>query len=203
MHESDHFYKYLMKPCNITKNEVEEVIESSDHKHKFEGNNLTKVLFIKHTPKDYFLLVDANLKDGHHSIQTVFRIFPHTIKGTDIKNPVHVLQKIANDFGYTLQVGDHYSKFIYKKTLEVLKSNQNSRSPSQLENDLGPYLRPVDYKHNSGDIALGSSIVIPKVGSSDYDSLDIEIAYLISLKKYLAYQHENDPSSGKIPDFHD
>lgn len=93
MHESDPFYKYLMKPCNITKNDVEAVIASADHKHKFEGNNLTKFLFIKHIPKDYFLLVDANLKDGHHSIQTVFRIFPHTIKGTDIKNPVHVLQK--------------------------------------------------------------------------------------------------------------
>jgi hypothetical protein len=81
MHESDPFYKYLMKPCNITKNDVEAVIASADHKHKFEGNNLTKLLFIKHMPKDYFLLVDVNLKDGHHSIQTVFRMFPHTIRG--------------------------------------------------------------------------------------------------------------------------
>jgi hypothetical protein len=201
MHESDPFYKYLMKPCNITKNDVEAVIASADHKHKFEGNNLTKFLFIKHMPKDYFLLVDANLKDGHHSIQTVFRIFPNTIKGTDIKNPVHVLQKIANDFGYTLQVGDHYSKFIFKETLKVPKST--GRFPSQLENDLGPYLRPVDYKQNSDDIALGSSMVTPKVGSSDYDSLDIQIAYLISLKKYLAYQHENDPSSGEVSGFRD
>ena len=35
-------------------------------------------------------------------------------------------------------------------------------------------------------------IQIPKLGSSYYDFLDIQIAYLISLKKYLAYQHEND-----------
>jgi len=127
-------------------------------------------------PKDYFLLVDVNLKDGHHSIQTVFRMFPHTIRGRDIKNPVHVLQKIANDFGYTLQIGDHYSKFIFKETLKVPKST--GRSPSQLQNDLGSYLRPVDYKPNSSDIALGSSMVTPKVGSSDYDFLDIQIPKL-------------------------
>jgi hypothetical protein len=134
MHESDPFYKYLMKPYSITKNDVEAIIVSADHKHKFEGNNLTKFLFIKHMPKVYFLLVDANMKDGYHSIQTVFQIFPHTIKGTGIKYPVHVLQKIANDFGYTLQVGDHYSKFIFKETLKVPKSTR--RFPSQLENDL-------------------------------------------------------------------
>jgi hypothetical protein len=46
-------------------------------------------------------------------------------------------------------------------------------------------------------------MVTPKVGSSDYDSLDIQIAYLISLKKYLAYQHENDPSSGEFLGFRD
>jgi hypothetical protein len=84
------------------------------------------------------------------------------------------------------------SKFIFKETLKVPKST--GKFPSQLENDLGHYLRPVEYKQNSSDIALGSSMVTPKVGSSDYDSLDIQIAYLISLKKYLAYQHENDPS---------
>ena len=99
------------------------------------------------------------------------------------------------------KIGDHYSKFIFKETLKVPKST--GRFPSQLENDLGPYLRPVDYKQNSDDIALGSSMVTPKVGSSDYDSLDIQIAYLISLKKYLAYQHENDPSSGEVSGFRD
>ena len=94
MHESDPFYKYLMKPCNTTKNDVEVVIASADHKHKFEGNNLTKLLFIQHLlPKDYFLLVDVNLKDGHHSIQTVFRMFPHTIRGRDIKNSVYMFCK--------------------------------------------------------------------------------------------------------------
>ena len=103
-------------------------------------------------------------------------MFPHTIRGRDIKNPIHVLQKIANDFGYTLQIGDHYSKFIFKETLKVPKST--GRSPSQLQNDLGSYLRPVDYKPNSSDIALGSSMVTPKVGSSDYDFLDIQIPKL-------------------------
>jgi hypothetical protein len=54
MHESDPFYKYLIKLCNITKNDVEAVIASADHKHKFEDNNLIKFLFIKHMPKDIF-----------------------------------------------------------------------------------------------------------------------------------------------------
>jgi hypothetical protein len=54
MHESDPFYKYLMKPCSITKNDVEAVKASAYHKHKFEGNNLTKSLFIKHMPKIIF-----------------------------------------------------------------------------------------------------------------------------------------------------
>jgi hypothetical protein len=188
MHDSDPVYQQLMKPCNITKNDVEETVSSADNKLKIKGNNLTKTIFIKRMPDDYFLLVDTNSKASNMSIQTVFRIFPDTIKGIDIKNPIHVLQKSSDEFGYTLQIGDYYSKFIFKETLKVPKST--GRSPDQLENDLGRYLVPVDYNQKSGDVAHGSSMVTYKPGNSNYDLLDIQIAYLISLRKYLAYQQK-------------
>lgn len=183
MHDSDPIYKYLMKPYEITKDDVQEVLKSPDHIHKLKANNMVKDIFIKQMSNDYFLLIDANLKDRNHSIQTVFRIFPQTLQDIRIKTPIHVLRKIANDFGYALQMGNYSSKFIFNETLKIPESDQ-------INKELEHYLTPVDFPKNA-DRVFGSSLYTVKTGYPN-SSFKIEIAYLISLKKYTEYQHENE-----------
>lgn len=183
MHDSDPVYEYLMKPYGISKDDLQEAFKSPDHIHKLKANNIVKGIFIKQISNDYYLLIDANLKDRNHSIQTVFRIFPQTLQGITLKTPIHVLRKIANEFGYALQMGNYSSKFIFNETLKIPESDK-------INNELEHYLTPVDFPKNA-DRAFGSSLYTVKTGYPN-SSFKIEIAYLISLKKYTEYQHENE-----------
>lgn len=209
----DSLYEDLLKPCNITKDDVKEAVLNEYEKvlnqygkETIESSGFdADIVFLKGMPNNYFLLVDAKLNPPNFSINNVFRIFPDTrpLQGIDIRNPIHVLQKIVDEFGYTLQIGDHHSKFIHNETIKVPKTNGTSKPPNQLANDLGHHLKIVDFRQGIGDKAITKGLVRYRSGGSDYDLLDVEMVYAISLKKYLEYQHENDSTTGEASFFRD
>ena len=196
-------YEELMEPCHITKEDVNDVVHYEDSKKVIQLNNTqAHIVFLKRMPKDYFLLIDSKWNAPILSIHNIFRVFPHTLDGLNT-NPLHILQKIVDDWGYVLKIGNQYSKFIYNETFKVPKSEVNSDYNERLMSELGPHIIPIGFEQNSRDKPIGSGISRIKISGSDYDILEVLLAYVISLRKYLDYQHENDPSSGTFSGFQD
>ena len=110
-----------LEPFGITEEEVEDTVTKNDSKKELHYGDYHIILFLKKISKGYHLLVDGRRHDPEILIASAFKVFPHTIHGFDVSNPLIILQRFAENFGYNMVIGDQYNRFIYDATIRIPK----------------------------------------------------------------------------------
>ena len=79
------------------------------------------ILFLKKMNNGYYLLVDGRWHNPILLVSTAFKIFPHTIEKVGNTEPLIVLQHFAQNFGYTMLIGEQLNRFVHSETIAVPK----------------------------------------------------------------------------------
>jgi hypothetical protein len=141
-------------------------------------HDLQVIYFLKRK-NGHYLLVDGRWSPPTLSISAVFKILTATIEEIGISNPLAVLQKLAEQCGYEIQIGDQRSKFIFDATISIPKIH----SESEYSHVMSQLVR---WERGSGDVVIEDHLFKWRQGEN-HDYVDVAFAYAISTNKYLCY----------------
>ena len=125
------------------------------------------------------MLIDGRWRpsDGSLLIASVFILDEELVGGVDISNPLAVLERFSQEFGYTISVGDQQSKFIHDRRITIIDSS--NLNPAHF---ICKYIKitdnGMDVTDYLGDIKMRSV----NLGGSFYT--EIASAYCIRVDKY-------------------
>jgi hypothetical protein len=173
--------QYLL-PFNITDDEVYDTILHEDIRKVIPLNHDNKLIMFLKDKQDFCLLVDGRQSGDYLLVYAVFKILSKTAKKANINNPLAVLQELAAECGYEIQIGEQRGTFILNATVPITKihsEDQYNRVMSQLISIRG-------WDKNSDDIALQDVLAKWRQGQ-DHDNIDVALAYAISTNKYMQY----------------
>jgi hypothetical protein len=109
----------------ITKEEVEDTINTSENKKIIPSLKRDEILFFNKLKNGSYLLVDALWRNKKVEVRNAFRIFEHLIDEVQSNDPFVLLQALADRFGLYIQVGDQQNKYIYEETIGVDPGTKN------------------------------------------------------------------------------
>jgi|SRR5215211_491358 len=171
-----------LQPPGITEEDVRDAVFHEDIKKIIRLDQDLNVIYFLKKKGNYYLLVDGRWLSPNLSISAVFKILPNTIEEIGINNPLTVLQKLAEECGYEIEIGDQRSKFIFDATISIPKIY----SEAQYNQVMSQLVKVHDLERGSDDVVIRDHLAKWRQGEN-YDRIDIAFAYAISTNKYLQY----------------
>ena len=176
--------QYLI-PFGISHDEVRDAVFNEDFKKIIPlDENRKLIMFMKKGGSSY-LLVNGRWSAPNLLIYSVFRILSKTAEQTDVTNPLAVLEKLAKECGYELQIGNEKDKFIHDTSIKVPKI----LSEEQYGEIMSRLIKIPEWDRGSNDVALQDSLMRLRRGENN-DFVDVALAYCISSERYRKYLKE-------------
>jgi hypothetical protein len=173
--------KNYLKPFDIDKEEVENAVKNFTYHKTINFQGYTIVLIVKKYPK-YLMLIDGRWQSSDRSllVTSVFILGEELVIGIDVSNPLAVLERFCQEFGYTISVGDQQSRFIHYGQIDMVDS-----SKANTVDIIRNYVKITDNGMNVEDY-LGDIRMRP-VNLGGYYLIEIALAYCINNDKYSIY----------------
>jgi hypothetical protein len=172
-----------LKPFNISREKVIETVNKEDVRKPMNFGDYTIILYLKNFGKHY-LLVDGRWKPISSTlvISAVYIVDQQIIHNIDANNPLAVLERFAEEFGYEIELGDQKSKFIHDSRIKIPTVDNIGDFTSLIKNSM----RITD--NGSTDIGsyLGDYLAKPEQFEENLYA-NIALAYFISIDKYTQY----------------
>jgi hypothetical protein len=133
---SDVIRKQYLQPSGITEVDVNDAVFHEDIKKIIRLDQDLNVIYFLKKKSNHYLLVDGRWSSPNLSISAVFQILPITIEKTGINNPLAVLQKLAEECGYEISIGDIFKGvnlslmqlFQYRRYIQKLNTIKSCHS---------------------------------------------------------------------------
>jgi len=174
---SDLFKNESSKKFNISEEEVRQTITGCDNYKRINlGPNHQILIYLKKLSTGYYLLVDCQLKGDQNVVQNAYKIFPDLFSEFESDEPMIVLEKFAQKFGLTIQIGTNEEKFIAGDSFPV--------DTSQQQQNIVKILNPTNH-------SFTQSMMIRMRDEVGAKFVDISLAYCIDTHEYLNYLSNN------------
>lgn len=177
----------------ISLSEAESAARHHDYKKVMRiKDGPTIILFLKKM-NGHYLLTKGTWNAPVYDIEDVFRIYDDLIDSQEDIDPLQVMQKIAEQFGFDLILGKRIEKYIIEERLRIPKVS----NPNEFMNNLiGNYVKiPEMFSKSlsqvSGSVrALMDTKAILEEGL-DNDFLNIAFLYALDPEEYKTYLDRN------------
>lgn len=157
------------KTLGVSERDVENTIKGPDEVKKIPlemGRQL--VFFIKKIDNNYNLLVDTKWEGDKCIVISALKIPNNFIQEIGSKEPLIVLEKLANKIGLTIRVGQNEEKFIAGESFPIVSGGSH---------DIVQILNPNNHSF------INSMLMRDRVeGGERY--VDVQIAYCIDIVEY-------------------
>jgi hypothetical protein len=179
-------YEIYLKRFNISQDKVVYSIQNPDSVKRINFQNY-KVIYVLKKFENYYLLIDCRSEIGEEEItvDSVFIVGEQLVQSISIENPLAILERFVNKFGYQLEICGQIGKFIHDVEIKMPHNhtniNQKIRNNTLITDD-GKLINA---------IGLMSTVADSKViGRIEY--INIFFFYCISLNKYMYYLKTNN-----------
>src|SRR5215208_5581112 len=155
----------FLTPVSISEEQVHDTLHNEDIKKIIKYGDYTIILFLKKF-NGYSLLADGRWNPESKSLllSAVYKIFSHILNDLNIQNLLLILQKFAQDFGYNIEIGDQYNKFIYYESKIPIKEIHSME-------ELMKFMRTgikVQNLNQSKDNYAGFSLIKPNYDGNEF-----------------------------------
>jgi len=174
---SDLFKNESSKKFNITEEEVRQTITGcDDYKRINLGSNQQILIYLKKLSAGYYLLVDCQLKGNQNIVQCAYKIYPDLFAEFASNEPMIVLEKFAQKYGLTIQIGNHEEKFTAGDSFPA--------GTAQSTQNIVRILNPSNH-------SFIQSMMIRMRDEGGLKYVDVSLAYCIDTTEYLNYLSAN------------
>jgi hypothetical protein len=148
----------------------------------------TIILFLKKM-NGHYLLTKGTWNAPVYDIEDVFKIYDDFIGSQEDINPLQIMQKIAEHFGYDLIFGKRVEKYIIEERIRIPKVS----NPNEFMNNLiGNYIKIPEMFSKSSPPEYGSTRTLTDTKAMleqgrDNDFLNIAFLYALDSAKYKNY----------------
>ena len=178
-----------LAPFGINLSEAETAARQHDHKKVMQiKDGPTIILFLKKM-NGHYLLTKGTWNAPVYDMEDVFKIYDDFIDSQEDINPLRIMQKIAEQFGYDLIFGRRVEKYIIEERIRIPKVS----NPNEFMNNLiGNYIKIPDMFSKSPPHEHGSARALTDTKAMleqgiDNDFLNIAFLYALDPAKYKNY----------------
>ena len=178
-------YEVYLKRFNISPDKVVYSIQNPDSVKRINFQNY-KVIYVLKKFENYYLLIDCRSEIGEEvKVDSVFIIGEQLVQNIPIENPLTILERFANEFGYQLEIGDQTGKFIHDVEIKIPHNHTNIKEKirnNTLITDDGRLINAIGLMSTVADSKIIGGI----------EHINIVFFYCISLNKYMYYLKTNN-----------
>jgi len=189
IHVDNLIKEQYLDPFGISLAEAQTAARHHDHKKVMRiRDGPTIILFLKNMT-GYYLLTKGTWNAPVYEMEDVFKIYDDFIENQEDINPLQIMQKIAEQFGYDLIFDKRVEKYIIEERIRIPKVT----NPNEFMNTLiGNYIKIPGMFSNSSPHEPGSAIAITDTKAMleqgiDNDFLNIVFLYALDSAKYKTY----------------
>ena len=189
IHVDNLIKEQYLDPFGISLAEAQTAARHHDHKKVMRiRDGPTIILFLKNMT-GYYLLTKGTWNAPVYEMEDVFKIYDDFIENQEDINPLQIMQKIAEQFGYDLIFDKRVEKYIIEERIRIPKVT----NPNEFMNTLiGNYIKIPDMFSKSSPHEPGSAIAITDTKAMleqgiDNDFLNIAFLYALDSAKYKTY----------------
>ena len=189
IHVDNLIKEQYLDPFGISLSEAETAARHHDYKKVMRiKDGPTIILFLKKMNRHY-LLTKGTWNAPVYDIEDVFKIYDDFIDSQEDINPLQIMQKIAEQFGYDLIFGKRVEKYIIEERIRIPKVS----NPNEFMNNLiGNYIKIPDMFSKSSPQEYWSARALTDTKAMleqgiDNDFLNIAFLYALDSAKYKNY----------------
>jgi hypothetical protein len=183
--------RYL-NPFGINREQINDTVIHEDVKKLMHFGEFTLILFLKKF-NGYYVLIDGRWHPSSFSllISSAFKIDQQLIGNISIENPLAILEKLANEFGADITMGDQTARFIHDARIEIRLKPQKDEDFMTLVN------RHISFSENGVPITIiggnyvGDMLARPQQ-SGEKLFADIALLYRINVDRYRRHLQSNN-----------
>ena len=189
IHVDNLIREQYLDPFGISLSQAETAARHHDYKKVMRiKDGPTIILFLKKM-KGHYLLTKGTWNAPLYDIEDVFKIYDDFIGSQEDINPLQIMQKIAEHFGYDLIFGKRVAKYIIEERIRIPKVS----NPNEFMNNLiGNYIKIPEMFSMSSPQEYGSTRTLTDTKAMleqgiDNDFLNIAFLYALDAAKYKDY----------------
>lgn len=178
-----------LDPFGINLSEAESAARNHDYKKVMRIKDAPTIILFLKKMNGHYLLTKGTWNAPVYGIEEVFKIYDDLIDSREDINPLQVMQKIAERFGYDLIMGERVEKYIIEEKIRIPKVS----NPNEFMNNLiGNYVKIPEMFSKSppqgpgGVRGLTDTKVMLEEGLGN-DFLNISFLYALDSAKYKTY----------------
>jgi hypothetical protein len=189
IHVDNLIREQYLDPFGISLSQAETAARHHDYKKVMRiKDGPTIILFLKKM-NGHYLLTNGTWNAPIYDIEDVFKIYDDFIVSQEDINPLQIMQKIADRFGYDLIFGKRVEKYIIEERIRIPKVS----NPNEFMNNLiGNYIKIPEMFSKSSPQDYGSTTTLIDTKAMleqgiDNDFLNIAFLYALDAAKYKNY----------------
>ena len=189
IHVDNLIREQYLDPFGISLSQAETAARHHDYKKVMRiKDGPTIILFLKKM-NDHYLLTKGTWNAPVYDIEDVFKIYDDFIGSQEDVNPLQIMQKIAEHFGYDLIFGKRVEKYIIEERIRIPKVS----NPNEFMNNLiGNYIKIPEMFSKGSPQEYGSTRTLTDTKAMleqgiDNDFLNIAFIYALDVAKYKDY----------------
>ena len=189
IHVDNLIREQYLDPFGISLSQAETAARHHDYKKVMRiKDGPTIILFLKKM-NGHYLLTKGTWNAPIYDIEDVFKIYDDFIVSQEDINPLQIMQKIADRFGYDLIFGKRVEKYIIEERIRIPKVS----NPNEFMNNLiGNYIKIPEMFSKSSPQDYGSTTTLIDTKAMleqgiDNDFLNIAFLYALDAAKYKNY----------------
>ena len=189
IHVDNLIREQYLDPFGISLSQAETAARHHDYKKVMRiKDGPTIILFLKKM-NGHYLLTKGTWNAPIYDIEDVFKIYDDFIVSQEDINPLQIMQKIADRFGYDLIFGKRLEKYIIEERIRIPKVS----NPNEFMNNLiGNYIKIPEMFSKSSPQDYGSTTTLIDTKAIleqgiDNDFLNIAFLYALDAAKYKNY----------------
>jgi len=189
IHVDNLIREQYLDPFGISLSQAETTARHHDYKKVMRiKDGPTIILFLKKM-NGHYLLTKGTWNATVYDIEDVFKIYDDFIGSQEDINPLQIMQKIAEHFGYDLIFGKRVAKYIIEERIRIPKVS----NPNEFMNNLiGNYIKIPEMFSKSSPQDYGSTTTLIDTKAMleqgiDNDFLNIAFLYALDAAKYKNY----------------
>ena len=193
IHVDNLIREQYLDPFGISLSQAETAARHHDYKKVMRiKDGPTIILFLKKM-NGHYLLTKGTWNAPIYDIEDVFKIYDDFIVSQEDINPLQIMQKIADRFGYDLIFGKRVEKYIIEERIRIPKVS----NPNEFMNNLiGNYIKIPEMFSKSSPQDYGSTTTLIDTKAIleqgiDNDFLNIAFLYALDAAKYKNYLDRN------------
>ncbi|MGB8159102.1 MAG: hypothetical protein WCE93_03040, partial [Nitrososphaeraceae archaeon] len=186
IHVDNLIREQYLDPFGISLSQAETAARHHDYKKVMRiKDGPTIILFLKKM-KGHYLLTKGTWNAPVYDIEDVFKIYDDFIGSQEDINPLQIMQKIAEHFGYDLIFGKRVAKYIIEERIRIPKVS----NPNEFMNNLiGNYIKIPEMISMSSPQEYVSTRTLTDTKAMleqgiDNDFLNIPFLYALDAAKY-------------------